>query len=108
MALTVEQASLLKAVNERIGEVQTAIKRAMPGNPQLHEEFGVGKPLPETPAAAIELAKRIEPLAREYKSLLLSRGVDAAKVSHLSQLTTTLEHAAPAPEPEPEPKKAKK
>jgi len=99
MAVTVEQQSLVKAIHERLGEIQTAIKQAMPGNAALHAEFGVGQPMPEAPRAVIDLAKKVEPLARENKSLLLSRGVDAGRLAHLAQLTASLERVTPASEP---------
>jgi hypothetical protein len=115
MAISYEQQALLKQIVDRVGEIQAAVKAALPGNRGLHEEFRVGGPAPSTPAEAVALARAVEPLAREYRSLLVNRGVDAAKLAHLASMAQALEKlaaAAPppaeAPAPEAPGKKAKR
>lgn len=107
MALTYEQQSLMNQINQRVAEIQDAIKRALPGNKGLHDDFKVGTPTPSTPAEAVKLGREVEPLARENRSLLIGRGVDAGKVAHLAAMIGNLERlnaAQPAaPESAPAP-----
>lgn len=90
-AITFEQQSLLNQINARIAEIQDAVKRALPGNKALHDEFKVGEGAPKTAAESIALGKYLEPVAREYKTLLVGRGVDGAKLTHLATMIATLE-----------------
>ncbi len=102
--MTVEQQLLMKAIVERAGEIQTAVQRAMPSNKALHAEFVVGEAAPATAGEAVALARRLEPAAREYRSLLIGRGVDGAKLTHLAQMAATLEKLlAASPEASPAP-----
>lgn len=103
MGMSAEQQSLLNQINERVAEVREAIRRALPGNAGLHEEFRVGAPPAATPAEAIEAGRQLAPLAKEYRSLLIGRGIDQAKVAHLASMVATLERLAPAPVVEPAP-----
>lgn len=117
MSVTAEQQSLMTAIVERIAKFQEVVRRALPGNTLLHEAFRVGAPEPSTAAEAAALGRAVEPAAREYKAILLQRGIDAASLSQFSRMVGELERlaaAAPAPapaaaaEPEPVEKKAPK
>lgn len=96
MALTAEQQVLVTGIAQRVAEMQSAVTRALPGNAGLHAEFKVGTPAPTTPAQAIALGRALEPLAKEYRTLLVGRGIDGAKVNHLAQMVATLEKLAAA------------
>ncbi len=103
VTLSAEERLLLDRIIERVTEIQDAVKRALPGNVDLQREFQVGEPAPQTPAQAVRLARAIEPLAQENRQLLIGRGVDGAKLKHLSAMAADLEklstaHPAPAPE----------
>lgn len=117
MSLTAEQQLLMTSITERVAEIQSAIRRALPGNAALQREFHVGEPAPTTPAEAVALARALEPVAKENRQLLIGRGIDGAKMTHLASMATTLEKleaaapSAPAevePKVEVEPKKGKK
>jgi hypothetical protein len=89
--MTVEQQLLTKAIVERVGEIQAAVQRALPSNAALHAEFAVGEASPTRASEAVALARRVEPAAKEYRSLLVGRGVDGAKLTHLAQMAAALD-----------------
>jgi hypothetical protein len=101
MALTAEQQVLMTGIADRVTEIQGAIKRALPGNAALHAEFKVGSPAPKTVAETLELGRTIAPLAKENRALLVGRGVDAMKITHLAQMIANLEKLAAQPAPAP-------
>jgi len=90
MAVSAEQKVLQDSIQERISEIQAAIQKALPSAKPLHDEFRVGAPAPKSPDAVIALSRELGPVARQYKALLLPRGVDAAKLAHLTRLTDDL------------------
>lgn len=89
--MSAEQKVLLDLVNDRVAEMQHAVKVALPGNRVLHEEFRVGAPPATTPAEAVALGRAVEPAAREYRALLLNRGLDAAQLKRFERAVADLE-----------------
>lgn len=98
--MTVEKAHLTELIVERIGQMQRAVVAALPGNTVLHEEFHVGTSLPATPREAVVLGRKLSVPAREYRALLLNRGLDAAALARFERALVDLE-ALVAVEPEP-------
>lgn len=98
--MTAEKAHLMELIVERIDQMQRAVVAALPGNSVLHDEFLVGAPVPSTPREAVALGSKLSGPAREYRALLLNRGLDAAALAHFERALVDL-HALIAAEPEP-------
>jgi hypothetical protein len=105
MPVTAEQQSLITALVDRIARFQEVVTRALPGNVTIREEFRIGAPAPTGAEETLALARAIEPAAREYKAILLQRGIDAASLSQfsrhvaeLARLVAPVPAAATAPE----------
>lgn len=101
MAITAEQQSLMTAITDRIAQFQDAAKRALPGNTALHAEFGVGRSVPPDPAGLVAFARDVVPAANEYRSVLLQRGIDAARIVHFGRMVADLERLVVVPAPQP-------
>lgn len=103
--MNAELVALTRAVGEEVAAIRRGIRQALPGNTGLHSEFGVDEALPAEPAALARVGLTLEPLAREYRSLLLSRGIDAARLKLFAERVATLARLAPEPAAEPAPPK---
>lgn len=98
---TPEQKALYEGIVALVAEIQTAARRAMPSNRELHQAFGVGMGA-ASPSEAVALARAIEPALREHRMLLIGRGVDGAKVNQLARQASALEALlARSPDPGP-------
>lgn len=98
--MTVEKAHLMELVVERIGQMQRAVVAALPGNTVLHDEFQVGTAVPSTPRDVVVLGRKLSAPAREYRALLLNRGLDAAALVRFDRALVELA-ALIAAQPEP-------
>lgn len=99
MSVTAEQQVLLELVIDRVEQMQRAVVAALPGATALHEAFLVGQPLPSTPAEVVQAGQRVAPAAREYRALLLNRGLDAAELARFGRALQALEALAMTDEP---------
>lgn len=101
MPVTAEQKVLMELVLQRLAQMQQAVVAALPGNTSLHDEFLVGRPLPSTPPEVVRVGRQVAPAAREYRALLLNRGLDAAALARFGRALEELEALGEAPPPAP-------
>lgn len=89
--MTDEQRHLVALVVERVEQMQRAVVGALPGARSLHEEFRVGSPMPTSPAGIVALGRSVAGPAKEYRALLLTRGLDAAALARFERALVELE-----------------
>lgn len=103
MPISLEQKLLHDRIVERVATMQRAVKAALPGNAVLHAEFRCGDPAPTTPFEAVALARLVAPAAREYKALLVNRGVDMTTILSLGKAADDLARLLAVEPPSSEP-----
>jgi hypothetical protein len=81
--MTVEQQLLMKAIVERVGEIQSAVQRAMPSNQALHAEFFVGGPAASTASEAARSASLISDTSRFAGTRQLTVSKPGSKIARI-------------------------
>ena len=83
--------TLVKDLQDEVGEVQTAVKKEFPGNSSFQSIFKAQEAMPRSPREVLQLGRLIVKEAPDFAQNLIKYAINAATVNHLKSLCDQLE-----------------
>jgi hypothetical protein len=83
--------TLIKDIQDQVGEIQGAVKKEFPGNTSFQSIFKAQEPMPSNGREVLALGRHLIKEAPDFAQNLIKYAITTATVSHLKSLCDQLE-----------------